>query len=81
LGFQSGGHYMTTASEQERLDALKQRAAKLGYQIESSLNGPGYCLWEVLPGVGRSMILGREGDVTLDVIAQKLDELEAGKKA
>ena len=66
------------ANEQEDLEALKKRAAKLGYQIESSENGPGYSLWEVLPDVGRYMILGRNGGVTLDVIAQKLDELEAG---
>jgi hypothetical protein len=71
---------MTTAKEQERLDALKKRAAKLGYQIEPNLNGPGYCLWEVLPGIGRHMVLGREGDVTLAAIAQKLAELKAARK-
>jgi hypothetical protein len=69
------------AIKQEELEALKQRAAKLGYQIEPKLNGPGYCLWMILPGVGRFMILGRDSGVTLDVIAQMLDELEAGKKA
>jgi hypothetical protein len=34
-----------------------------------------------LPRVGRYLILGRDGGVTLDVIAQRLDEVEAGKKA
>jgi hypothetical protein len=65
------------ANKQVDLEALKERAAQLGYQIESSENGPGYCLWEVLPGAGRYIILGRDGGVTLDVIAQKLDEFEA----
>jgi predicted CoA-binding protein len=68
-------------NERADLEALKKRADKLGYQIEPSLNKPGYCLWEVLPRVGRYLILGRDGGVTLDVIAQRLDEVEAGKKA
>jgi hypothetical protein len=68
---------MTTANEQQRLEALKRRADKLGHEIEPSLNKRGYCLWVAVPGVGRYMVLGREGDVTLDAIAQKLDEIEA----
>lgn len=68
---------MTTADEQEWLEALNKRAGKLGCQIELSMDKRGYCLWETVPGVGRYLILGREGGVTLDAIAQKLDEIEA----
>jgi hypothetical protein len=70
-------------NEQDDLAALKKRADKLGYQIEPSVNKLGYCLWQSLPGVGRYMILGRDGGVTLNAIAQKLAEVEAatGKKA
>jgi len=68
------------AAEQERLEALEQRAGKLGYQIEPSLNKQGYCLWETLPGIGRLLILGRDGGVTLDAIAQKLDEVEVAAR-
>jgi hypothetical protein len=63
--------------DQERLPVLKERARKLGYQIELAIGRPGYCLWEVLPGIGRHMILGRDGDITLTAIAQKLAEIEA----
>jgi hypothetical protein len=66
------------ADEQEKLAALEWRAVKLGHQIEPSVKKLGYCLWRSWPDVGRQMILGREGDVTLDAIAQKLDEIEAG---
>jgi hypothetical protein len=68
---------MTTANEQQRLEALKKRAAKFGHEIEPTMKKPGYCLWVSLPGVGRYMVLGRDGTATLDVIAQKLDEIEA----
>jgi hypothetical protein len=68
---------MTTASEQQRLEALIKRAAKLGYEIEPSMKKLGYCLWRSWPGIGRQMVFGRDGDVTLDVIAQQLDEIEA----
>jgi hypothetical protein len=73
----------TPANEQERLEALSKRAGKLGYQIEPSVKKLGYCLWRSWPDVGRQMVLGRDGDVTLDAIAQKLDEIEAeeGEKA
>jgi hypothetical protein len=67
---------MTPANEQEWLEALNKRADKLGYQIEPSVKKLGYCLWRSWPGVGRHMVLGRDGDVTLDAIAQKLDEIE-----
>jgi hypothetical protein len=65
-------------NEQERLEALNKRAGKLGYQIEPSVRKLGYCLWQSWPG-GRHMILGRNDNdgVTLDAIAQKLDEIEA----
>jgi hypothetical protein len=65
------------ANEQEWLEVLNGRADKLGYQIEPSMKMLGYCLWRSWPGVGREMILGRSGDVALDAIAQKLDEIEA----
>jgi hypothetical protein len=69
--------------EQQKLAALKNRAEKLGYQIEPSVNKLGYCLWQSWPGVGRHMVIGRDGGITLDVIAQKLGEVEAeaAKKA
>jgi hypothetical protein len=71
---------MTMADEQEKLAALKRRADKLGYQIEPSVKKLGYCLWQSWPGVGRYMVLGRDDNdgVTLDAIARKLDEVEAG---
>ena len=67
------------ANEQEKLAALKMRANKLGHQIEPSVKKLGYCLWQSWPGVGRYMVLGRNDNdgVTLDAIAQKLDEIEA----
>ena len=67
------------ANEQERLEALNKHAGKLGYQIELSVKRLGYCLWQSWPGVGRYMVLGRNDNdgVTLDAIAQKLDEIEA----
>ena len=70
------------ADEQEKLSALKRRADKLGHQIEPSIRKLGYCLWQSWPG-GRHMILGRNDNdgVTLDAIAQKLDEIEAGDHA
>jgi hypothetical protein len=70
---------MTMADEQEKLAALKMRANKLGHQIEPSVKELGYCLWQSWPGVGRYMVLrGNNNDgVTLDAIAQKLDEIEA----
>jgi hypothetical protein len=34
-------------------------------------------LWRSWPGVGRHMILGRDGGTTLEAIGQKLDEVEA----
>jgi hypothetical protein len=77
LSTQGDGHQMTAANEQQRLEALKKRAAKFGHEIEPSMKKPGYCLWVSLPGVGRYMVLGREGAATLDAIAQKLDEIEA----
>ena len=63
-------------NEQKLLEALNKRALSLGYQIEPSVKKPGYCLWQSWPG-GRHMILGRDGGVALDAIAQKLDEIEA----
>jgi hypothetical protein len=74
---------MTMADEQEKLAALKMRADKLGHQIEPSVKKLGYCLWQSWPGVGRYMVLGRNDNdgVTLDAIAQKLDEIEAGDHA
>jgi hypothetical protein len=63
------------ATDEEKLAALKARAARLGHQIE--IDRRGYCLWQVLPGIGRILILGRESGVTLDAIAKKLDELTA----
>jgi hypothetical protein len=71
---------MTSANEQEWFEALKERAGKVGYQIEPSVKKLGYCLWRSWPDVGRQMILGRDGDVTLDAIAQKLDEVEAEER-
>jgi hypothetical protein len=69
---------MTMADEEEKLAVLKRRADKLGYQIEPSVKKLGYCLWQSWPG-GRHMILGRNDNdgVTLDAIAQKIDEIEA----
>ena len=71
---------MTMADEQEKLAALKRRADELGYQIEPSAKRLGYCLWQSWPGVGRYMVLGcNDNDgVTLDAIARKLDEIDAG---
>jgi len=68
-----------TDEQEEKLAALKTRADKLGHQIEPSVKKLGYCLWQSWPG-GRLMILGRNDNdgVTLDAIAQKLDEIEAG---
>ena len=71
---------MTSANEQEWFEALNERAGKVGYQIEASVKKLGYCLWRSWPDVGRHMILGRDGDVTLDAIAQKLDEIEAEER-
>ena len=70
---------MTMAGEQEKLAVLKRRADRLGYQIGPSVKKLGYCLWQSWPG-GRHMILGRNDNdgVTLDAIARKLDEVEAG---
>jgi hypothetical protein len=68
---------MTMADEQEKLAALRMRANKLGHQIEPSVKELGYCLWQSWPGVGRHMVLGNNDGVTLDAIAQKLDEIEA----
>jgi hypothetical protein len=53
------------------------RANKLGHQIEPSVKVLGYCLWQSWPGVGRHMVLGNNDGVTLNAIAQKLDEIEA----
>jgi hypothetical protein len=71
------------ANEQEKLAALMMRANKLGHQIEPSVKKLGYCLWQSWPGVGRYMVLGRNDNdgVTLDAIAQKLDEIEAREHA
>jgi hypothetical protein len=68
-----------TDEQEETLAALRRRADKLGHQIEPSVKRLGYCLWQSWPG-GRLMILGRNDNVgvTLDAIAQKLDEMEAG---
>ena len=64
------------ANEQKRVAALQQRAGKLASQIEPSPDHRGYCLWRSWPGSGRQMVLGQGGGVTLDVIAQKLEEIE-----
>src|SRR5262249_13048455 len=69
---------MTVTDEQEALAALKSRANKLGHQIEPSVKNQRYCLWQTWPD-GRVMILGRNHGVTLDAIAEKLDEIEAAK--
>jgi hypothetical protein len=37
-------------------------------------------LWRIWPGSGRQMILGISGGVTLDIIAQKLEEIEAEER-
>jgi hypothetical protein len=66
----------TATPDQERLKTLHARAVKLGYQVEASVNRSGYCLWRVLPDVGRYLILGREGGVPLEGIERKLDEIE-----
>src|SRR5262249_8923444 len=58
------------------LAALKSRANKLAHQIEPSVKNQGYCLWQTWPD-GRLMILGRNDGVTLDAIAEKLEEIEA----
>ena len=70
------------ADEQEKLAALKWRAVKLGHQIEPSVKKLGYFLWQSWPG-GRHKILGCNNNdgVTLDAIAQKLDEIEAADHA
>jgi hypothetical protein len=69
------------ADEQEKLSALKRRADKLGHQIEPSVRKLGYCLWQ--SWLAAHMILGRNDNdgVTLDAVAQKLDEIEAGDHA
>ena len=65
------------ADEQKRVAALQRRAGKLACQIEPSPDHRGYCLWRSCPGSGRQMILGQGGGVSLEVIAKKLDEIEA----
>lgn len=77
-------HAMPTATpDQERLKTLHARAIKLGHQVEAGVNRSGYCLWRVLPDIGRYLILGREAGVALDAIEKKLNEIEsdAGSKA
>ena len=64
-------------NEEARLAGLRMRANKLGYEIDPSVRKLGYCLWQSWPGVGRHMVLGNNDGVTLDAIAQKLDEIEA----
>ena len=69
-------------NEQDELAALHARAAKAGCRIEVTLDKRGYYLWEILPGIGRRLLLGRDGAVSLDAIAKKLDGLKmADKKA
>jgi hypothetical protein len=67
-------------TDHERLEALQVKASKLAYQIDASVDRQGYCLWRLLPGVGRSMVLGREGGVTLDAIEKKLETIAKGPK-
>jgi len=70
------------ADEQEKLAALKWRAVKLGHQIEPSVKKLGYCLWQSWPDGRHKVLGGHDNDgVTLDAIAQKLDEIEAGDHA
>jgi predicted CoA-binding protein len=71
------------AIDERKLAALQERGVKLGYQVDTSMNKLGYCLWRVLPRVGRYLILGRDGGVTLEAIEKKLDEIDgdAGNKA
>ena len=64
------------AIDQEMFETLQKRAVKLGYKVDAAVSG--YCLWRVLPGVGRYLILGHEGGVTLDAIAKELDQIEGG---
>jgi hypothetical protein len=64
-----------------RAGALYKRADRLGCQIEPSPDQAGYCLWRIWPGSGRQMVLGLFGGVTLNDIAQKLDAIEADKRA
>jgi hypothetical protein len=66
------------ATDKETLAALKARAVRLGHQID--IDTRGYCLWQVLPGIGRILILGRESGATLDAIGSKLDELTADRE-
>jgi hypothetical protein len=67
-------------NEQDELAALHARAAKAGCRIELSPDKRGYYLWEVLPGIGRRLLLGREGAVSLDAIAKRLDGLKVADK-
>ena len=67
---------MTT--DEEKLAALNARAIRLGHQVD--IDSRGYCLWQVLPGIGRILILGRDSGTTLDAIAKKLDELKADRE-
>ena len=70
------------ADEQEKLAALKGRAVRLGHQIEPSVKKLGYCLWQSWPDARHKVLGGNDNDgVTLDAIAQKLDEIEAGDHA
>ena len=64
-------------NEEARFAALNMRARELGYEIDPSVRRLGYCLWRSLPGVGRQMVPGDNDGVALDVIAEKLDEVEA----
>ena len=61
--------------------ALYKRAEKLGYKIEPSPDGRGYCLWRIWPGSGRQMILGVSGGVTLDAVNCKLVEIDDEERA
>lgn len=63
------------ATDQERLRSLQARAVKLGYQVRTSMDGNGYCLWRVLPALGRYLILGHGGGVTINAIEEQLDTI------
>jgi hypothetical protein len=60
----------------EHAGAAYERAERLGYKVEPSPGGKGYCLWRIWPGSGRQMVVGQQGGATLDVINLKLTEIE-----
>ena len=74
------GEAIVSHDDPGQAGALFKRAERLSYQIEPSADQIGYCLWRIWPGSGRQMILGLSGGVTLEIIAKKLDEIEAEER-